>query len=703
MTPSVHLGNLSHADQLDVQSSDGEARLNIAFDQPQPLVRLFRNRSLLEDQNQPIASPNSQQCILTTRLSPLGSHQLSSHSAGSAKHIVLFPDSSSQLIITPLPSSFTVSLTSSSRTLVQADIDLHPFSWYGLGHLMNHHWPLNESAMFLSPAYPFDNGPTGLSTVLDPTFLSSSGALVSIHDDCPCLHVAINSPAPFSSKLVSPFKWTSGIGNLNRAILPDSTPISEPRLLTLQSRNAFDHHHFEHPWSNHSESAETHPTLTLTLSTTENVKEALLTSLSNLRSTFGPAPCNQSKMNMMQYPIWSTWAQYKRDIDQEKVLTFASEIVDQGLSRSVMGIDDRWSSAYGELRFDPVKFPNPSKMVDQLHDLGFKVTLWVTPFADVNSSPLADSETRQYYVAMPDGEIGQFNWWQPGSAAALDVTNPKACEWFVGELQKLCDDCGIDGFKFDAGEPCFLPAGSRLHDKLNTPSDYTRGWIHNVASKFQFAEVRSAVRGCQSASPLFRIFDKYSTWGLQNGLASVLTAVLTSGILGFPFCIPDYIAGNAYLDEVPDAELMIRWTQTSAAMSALQFSIPPWNFDDKTCLSAVTDALRWREDLFWPHIKNCVVDASDKLWPIVRPMWWEEPELEDALKLYDQFMVGEDLVVAPIVVQGQRERAVFLPRGLWRKVNLSNCRGDGGEILGPVWLDGVPVPLDDMPVYMRVS
>ena len=65
-------------------------------------------------------------------------------------------------------------------------------------------------------------------------------------------------------------------------------------------------------------------------------------------------------------------------MDQEKVLKFANEILELNYERSVMEIDDRWSSEYGELEFDPIKFPDVKSMVDELHLKGFKVTLWVT-------------------------------------------------------------------------------------------------------------------------------------------------------------------------------------------------------------------------------------------------------------------------------------------------------------------------------------
>lgn len=442
------------------------------------------------------------------------------------------------------------------------------------------------------------------------------------------------------------------------------------------------------------------PELRLRVGAAEHVRGACEAVLKELKEDLGSrvAP----PVHMMRAPIWSTWARYKAEVTQEDVMEFARDIVRRELPRSVMGIDDRWSVKYGDLEFDKVKFPDPAGMVRELQELGFAVTLWVTPFANVDSAAVCTEETRKYFVHTVDGELGQFEWWQPTMVAALDVTNVEACEWFCGGLRRLCDEYGLDGFKFDAGEPCFLPKRSTLQTTMVSPSEYTRAWISRIASKFEVSEVRAGVRGCQNAAPMFRLFDKFSTWGLENGLASVLAGLLTSGMLGYPFCIPDYIAGNAYADNVPDAELMIRWAQASVAMPAMQFSIPPWSMGAE-CERLCEKALQWRESFFWSHIESCIEEASADYIPICRPMWWEEPENEAVSVIYDQFMLGKNVVVAPVIIEGQRERRVFLPSGSWKRWDLDSATANELKHTGPKWLEDVPAELSDMPTFLRVG
>ena len=565
---------------------------------------------------------------------------------------------------------------------------------------MHQHWPLNNGNLPLGPLYPFDNGPTGVCTLVEPTFISTSGAVVIAEQHSRCLHVGLNAP-PIPE---TPLKWGVGVANFDRKILPTLDIGDGDGVLALQSRAQYDWPHVHHPWSVFDPSAvdessveqnSVKPELEFWLAATENVRTACDHVLERVKD-MGPRP--SPPIHMMKYPIWSTWARYKDAVTQADVLEFANDIVDRGLPRSIMGIDDRWSVKYGDLEFDKTKFPHPREMIDKLHELGFVVTLWVTPFANTDSEAVRSHP--EFFVRTRDGTVGDFDWWQPTRVAAVDVTNPKAAQWFVSRLQRLCDVYGLDGFKFDAGEPSFLPSECLLQDTMISPAEYTQTWLHEIASNFPVSEVRSGVRGCQTATPMFRLFDRFSTWGLQNGLASVLAGLLTSGILGYPFCIPDYIAGNAYGDETPDAELLIRWAQASAAMPAMQFSIPPWEMGEE-CDSLCGKALKWREKVFWPRIEACIKAAQEEYVPICRPMWWVEPH-GGVEKVYDQFMVGDDMVVAPVVIPGQRERNVFLPTGRWARVNLENSNSEG-EILGPTWLNHVSAKLAEMPTFIRID
>lgn len=602
-------------------------------------------------------------------------------------------------------SLFDVAIRDPLASSVELKMPLAPHSWYGLGHLMCQRWPLETASLDLGPFYPFDNGPNGVCTIVDPTLISTAGTVLKVNDRSRCLHIGINAEKITDANTSTMTRnWGVGVANFDRMNLPrTAASVDGDGVVRIQSRRSYDWPYVGHPWRDSSENPHLGvPELQFLIGATPDIRAAADLVLSELQRV-QLAPKVPPPEKMMRDPIWTTWVRYGSEITQEKTIQFAAEIAERGLPRSVMEIDDRWSVKYGDLDFDPVKFHEPKSMVSRLHDLGFLVTLWVIPFANLDSKAVLDETTRKFFVHNhTDKQLGEFDWWQPTRVAALDLTNTDACNWFVAGLERLQTKYGIDGFKFDAGEPSFLPQDASIARTMSAPGDYTRLWIERVASKFAVSEVRSGVQGIQELTPMSRLFDRFSTWTLENGLASVLTGTLTSGILGYPFVLPDMIGGNAYGDDKPDAELMVRWAQVNVALPALQFSVAPWDMGEE-CHAMCTSALRWREDVFWGRVKEVIPDACVRYTPIVRPMWWvdQRPEMS---KVYDQFMLGDDMLVAPIIVKGAVERTVSLPAGTWRRVQLAgvSAKHDAGSIQGGGTVR-VHAALDDMPVFRRVS
>lgn len=112
------------------------------------------------------------------------------------------------------------------------------------------------------------------------------------------------------------------------------------------------------------------------------------------------------------------------------------------------------------------------------------------PFCEENSDAYREGSALGHFVRAdtPNGfgfKPGFFPWWNSSPVVALDVTSPEAVQWFTDRLRSLQTRYGIDGFKFDAGEPCFLPRDFKTKRPLAHPCEYTRGWVRNVASQFE--------------------------------------------------------------------------------------------------------------------------------------------------------------------------------------------------------------------------
>ena len=640
--------------------------------------------------------------------------------------------------------------------------------WYGGAHLLRQLWPLDRAQWEMGPMYPFDHGPNGLGSVVGAHWVSSRGTFVAVDPGTPMLHVGLNASTQQRPR-DDPRFFGVGIQHLTQEALPYEDGVASRNRnasergdgkLRIQARRTWQDGHVLHPWQaigtpesereqrraftegeneevtyagqQHTDALDNPCVLRIVIAATSDVRAATLSALKPLPSPQLPPPAV-----VFNRPTWTTWATSHADVIQADVLALGKAVIDNGYRPGVLEIDDRWQSRYGDLEFDSIKFPDPKGMIDQLHEEGFLVTVWVMPFLQEGSVACAEARrlghlveggdpqslVREISVGGPgerlgsavkvlvdqydwppghwDGgggggalQSGQLRWWGTQPVRAIDLTSDAAVKWFVARLKSLQERVGLDGFKFDAGEPCFLPRGAVTSRPLKYPGEYTQLWVNSVVSQFNISEVRSAM-GTTGYRGLVRMGDRDTVWGVDNGLQSLIPALLTSSVLGYPFCLPDMIGGNAYWGQFPDTELMIRWAQVSALMPAVQWSIPPWEVSDEAA-DACKIADSMRETILLPRIDELIESAAASLTPICRPLWWLDPLDQETFNVDDQFLIGDDVLVAPVVVKGARSRRVYLPAGMWSEYN--------GEkhILGSRWVE-VDAPLMKLPVFIRTD
>nr|XP_019821979.1 PREDICTED: uncharacterized family 31 glucosidase KIAA1161 homolog isoform X2 [Bos indicus] len=369
-------------------------------------------------------------------------------------------------------------------------------------------------------------------------------------------------------------------------------------------------------------------------------------------------------------PIWSTWVLYGRAVDQDKVQRFAQQIRQHRFNSSHLEIDDMYTPAYGDFDFDEAKFPNASDMFRRLRDAGFRVTLWVHPFVNYNSSRFGEGVERELFVREPTGRLPALVRWWNGIGAVLDFTRPEARDWFQGHLRRLRSRYSVASFKFDAGEVSYLPRDFSTYRPLSDPNIWSRRYTEMALPFFSLAEVRVGYQS-QNISCFFRLVDRDSVWGYDLGLRSLIPAVLTVSMLGYPFILPDMVGGNAVSErstsggDVPERELYVRWLEVAAFMPAMQFSVPPWRYDaEVVAIAHKFTALR--ASLVAPLLLELAGEVTDTGDPIVRPLWWIAPGDETAHRIDSQFLIGDTLLVAPVLEPGKQERDVYLPAGKWR-------------------------------------
>ncbi|WP_110517735.1 TIM-barrel domain-containing protein [Herpetosiphon llansteffanensis] len=525
-------------------------------------------------------------------------------------------------------------------------------SWYGMGERVIQSWPLNLAGVQSQPLITYDHADDGTLNIVTPVWIGANGVAFMVAEDTGPLHVTI-----------------------------DSDPAGVIRLLQFPSPT---------PFGAGLDGSEIHyagTRLVLDLVIAENVSLAAQHIIQKLGHPTAAPP-----LAMFSKPIWTTWARYKMDIDQVQTLAFAQEIIDQQYPYSVLEIDDRWQTAYGDLEFDLRKFPDPKAMVDQLHQLGYKVTLWIPPFFDPKSAAFAEAAANGYLVKHPGNDQPYLTRWWQGWGGLLDVSNPAALAWWQAGLDRLQILYGIDGFKFDGAEGNFLPAEAKTHLPM-TPNQYSDRYVAFVAQSWQWTEVRTGWRS-QQQPIFFREWDKWSRWGMDNGLHAVVTQALAMSVIGYPYVLPDMIGGNAYNGEFPERELLIRWTQVTALLPAMQFSIAPWQYDAET--SQICQRYAQLHAELEPYIAELLQATTTDGTPLVRPLWWHYPDDASTRFIGDQWLFGEQYLAAPILQANRYQRDIYLPEGGWRDY------WTGEKFDGETWLYNYPAPLETMPLFERL-
>ena len=400
-------------------------------------------------------------------------------------------------------------------------------------------------------------------------------------------------------------------------------------------------------------------------------------------------------------PQYNTWIELMYDQNEEDILNYARDLIDNGYPPGVLMIDDNWQIDYGVWEFSPQRFNDPKGMVEKLHEMGFKVMLWVCPFVSPDSEVfryLADEgmllldvdKNRDKSWKNTQSQAAIIRWWN-GASACLDLSNPKTQEWFKGRLDYLVDEFGIDGFKLDAGDADFYN-GDVFSWKQSTPNDHTM-YFAQLGLDYPLNEYRASWK--MAGLPLAqRLRDKGHNW---EDLQKLIPDQMSQSIMGYAYTCPDMIGGGEFRSflnsETIDEELVVRSAQVHALMPMMQFSVAPWRVLSKDNQEICLEMAKLHEKM-GNEILDLAKESSKTGMPIVQPMALAFPE-NGYENIKDQFMLGNDLLVAPVVEKGARSRKLVLPEGKWKSE-------EGDTFEGGKTVD-IKVPIDRLPYFRRVK
>ena len=394
--------------------------------------------------------------------------------------------------------------------------------------------------------------------------------------------------------------------------------------------------------------------------------------------------------------LFCTWTEYPRCITRERVLTFARDIRSHGYPCHTLIIDDRWESCFGELNFSK-DFPDPAGMVRQLSELGFAVWLWVTPFVNLESANFAELAKRRVLVPRSDGQGPALLRWWGGTAGLVDVTAPQGADWLRERLHYLKDTIGVAGFKIDGGDFKYQPAPEiAAWHKRPGPSGYSDALLAIFEEVAPLnCETRTAWLS-QRRKILWREGGKDSHWGLDNGLAAMITLAQHLSLMGYDLQIPDMIPGRVQTMvsdmPLPSDELMVRWTEATAVMPMMQFSYAPWHYAPAT--EAAVRGFALLHECLATYLHS---HSMNRTIPLLRPLWYADPADTALYTVPDAFLLGPDLLVAPMVTEGAISRDIRLPHGDWRDAWTGHTYA-GGKLL-----KNHPAPCPGIPLFVRIE
>ncbi|MEU8503995.1 alpha-xylosidase [Streptomyces brevispora] len=396
------------------------------------------------------------------------------------------------------------------------------------------------------------------------------------------------------------------------------------------------------------------------------------------------------------FGLWLTTS-FCTSYDEETVTSFVDGMASREIPLSVFHFDCFWMREYqwSDFLWDPDVFPDPEGMLARLKERGLRISMWINPYIAQKSSLFAEGAEHGYLVRRPGGDIWQWDLWQPGMAL-VDFTNPAAREWYNSKLQVLLDQ-GVDCFKTDFGER--VPTDVVWHDG----SDPER--MHNYYAQiynrtvFEFLEkerghgeavlfARSATAGGQQF-PVHWGGDCFASF---TAMAESLRGGLSLSLSGFGFWSHD-IGG---FEGTPDPAVFKRWLAFGlmSSHSRLHGNVSyrvPWAFGEEAV--DVTRKFTLLKHRLMPYLYGAAATAHRTGVPMMRPMLLEFPGDPTARMLDRQYMLGPDLLVAPVFTEdGQVE--YYVPEGTWTSLLT------GETITGPVWRHETH-GFDSLPILVR--
>jgi alpha-D-xyloside xylohydrolase len=371
-------------------------------------------------------------------------------------------------------------------------------------------------------------------------------------------------------------------------------------------------------------------------------------------------------------PAWTfgLWlsTSFTTNYDEETVNRFVDGMLERGIPLKVFHFDCFWMKDFhwSDFTWDSRVFPDPAGMLKRLKKKGLKICVWINSYIGQESSMFAEGVENGYFVKRKNGNVWQWDMWQPGMAL-VDFTNPKAREWFASKLEALLD-MGVDCFKTDFGER--IPTDVVYYDgsdPMKMHNYYT--YLYNktvfdlLEKKRGKGEAVLFARSATVGGQKFPVHWGGDCWSDYESMAESLRGGLSLTMSGFGYWSHDI--GGFENTSTPD--VYKRWCafgllSTHSRLHGSSSYRVPWAYDEEA-VDVVRFFTRLKASLM-PYLFRNAIETSKIGVPSMRSMVMEFTEDPVCAYLDRQYMLGDSLLVAPIFnEEGIAE--YYLPAGRW--------------------------------------
>lgn len=382
----------------------------------------------------------------------------------------------------------------------------------------------------------------------------------------------------------------------------------------------------------------------------------------------------------------------------------------ENIPLDVIHLDIDYMDNFKVFTWNEKAYKKAGELFAELRAKGVKPVTIIDPGTKVEKGYAIDDEgvAKDYFAKDKDGEVYVNAVW-PGDSHFPDFGKKEVREWWA-DNHKVLTDMGVAGIWNDMNEPASfhgeLPADVVFHDEER---ETNHAEIHNVyghymcqsaykglkeqTGKRPFVITRACYAGTQKYSTVWT-GDNQSLW---HHLQMVVPQLCNLGLSGFAFCGTD--VGGFGADCTP--ELLCRWVQAACFSPLFRNHAAkgtkdqePWRFDEKTVdINRKYIELRYK---FLPYMYDLFYQGETTGLPVMRPLVLHYPQDPEVRNMNSEFLVGENMLVAPVLEQGATKKMVYLPEGTWYDY------WTGEKVEGKQYILR-DAPIDVCPIYIKAG